>query len=1284
MDKKIKIISIFLALVLFFNFSIACKSGEFGTDEITEPTSEERVDSSAVNITYDGSRSLDFGEDWKFVLVNSGGIDDPAGEYENAQVPSFDDSAWRKLDLPHDWSIELAPVAGAGTGTDPGTGFLQGGLGWYRKTFILPASMEDKKISIEFDGIYMDSFVYLNGELLGNYHYGYTGFSFDLTELVYTDGLTPNAIAIKVQNPLPSSRWYSGSGIYRNVRLIVTNGIFVQRWGTFVTTPDLENTYKDDYANVNIKTDISNESGKTETVELVSRIIDADGKVVAQSNSDATVDGKDYTYEDDIRVDDPVLWSFDNPYLYILESDLVVEGNVIDTYITTFGIRYFKIDPNEGFSLNSEYTKIQGVNLHHDLGALGSAVNYDAILRQMKIMKDMGVNAIRTAHNPPAPEVLRAADRSGILLVVEAFDCWQTGKTTYDYGRFFNENSDMDIKEMVDAAKNSPSVIMWSIGNEIRNPDIETAQILIDAIKSIDTTRPVVWGSDGYRSIPDDNSPFHKILLLLDGVGLNYNTASSVDALHLKYPDKFIFESESSSSTSTRGIYQEADNLNTGENYTPGRMGPSSYDNNMASWTMSGEYGLKKDRDRKFFIGEFLWSGFDYIGEPTPYFNTFPVKSSFFGAVDTAGFQKDLYHLFKSQWTSEPMVHLLPMNWTDYEPGEEVQVWAYANVDTVELFLNGKSMGVRTFDQKTTVDGRPYLETTEATFDDKTMDDGPYPGSYTSPKGSAGKLHLIWNVPFEEGTLMAIATQDGEEVARDEITTAGSPYTLRLTTDDKAITANGKSLSFITVEVIDSNGVVVPGADNLINFTVTGGMIAGVDNGRQESIESFKASYREAFNGKALVMIQSTDIPGSITVKAESSGLLPATTTIYSIAETGEKEFISIEPVYIRTKKDEASVLPEMVQAIYTDGSIQSLPVQWNELEEDLNAICGIYTVEGQVSGESTKAEAIIAVYDIGAIESYSTVVTTGTAPVLPTTVRLVYNDGVDQFVPVIWGSIDPGDYESSGQFTVRGTVAETTVKAEATIRVTDDVVMDQNIASSESQLKPVADASYTGTIETLPASILDGNRTSGGWSNYYNKQETALLPAFSEARPNDWVSITWPNLQKIDNLTAYFLVSNMPQSIKVSYWNGSSFVQVSDVDITWATEQNPATTITFKLVETTQLRLDMESKSPGIADGFLRVLELEVISDVVTYNTTASLTDLKINGQTIEGFDSNKTEYSISVDAEMPEISAEVADNGRMAIVPPLILPGTVVIYAISEDGLTETTYYIDINLDN
>ena len=387
---------------------------------------------------------------------------------------------------------------------------------------------------------------------------------------------------------------------------------------------------------------------------------------------------------------------------------------------------------------------------------------------------------------------------------------------------------------------------------------VPMAKQLIADIKARDTTRPITIGSDRYRSVPSDGSAQDQIAKLLDGVGLNYNTAKSVDALHAKYPDKFFYESESSSETSARGIYQDPNLLNTGENYTPGKRLTSSYDNNLASWTMSGEYGLKKDRDRDFFMGEFLWTGIDYIGEPTPY-SVFPVKGGFWGAVDTALFPKDMYYLFRSQWTADPMVHLLPMNWTDHEAGEEVQVWAYSNVADIELFLNGKSLGKRSFDRKTTTSGKEYLETSEATGDDKN-----YPsGSYTSPNGGTGKLHVTWKVPFEKGTLEAVATKGGKVVARDQIRTAGEPAAIRLLPEKKAVAADGRSHGFVEAQVVDEHGVVVPGADDLLHVDVTGGTLVGLDNGRQESAENYKADHMTAFSGKALAIVRSVRARGA-------------------------------------------------------------------------------------------------------------------------------------------------------------------------------------------------------------------------------------------------------------------------------------------------------------------------------------------------------------------------------------------------------------------------------------
>ncbi|MBP0456802.1 glycoside hydrolase family 2 TIM barrel-domain containing protein [Streptomyces montanisoli] len=819
-------------------------------------------------------RTIELADGWRFALVNPAAATDPTGAYADAARPDFDDSGWRAVSVPHDWSIELTPTEK--DGTTSGTGFLPGGLGWYRTTFTLPRGLAGKRVCVEFDGVYMDSYVYCNGALVGHHPYGYTGFAFDLTEHLHTDPTTPNVIAVKVQNQLPSSRWYSGSGIYRHARLVVTGPVHVDRWGTVVTTPGLDAASAAGHAVVRARTDVVDATGGGTRVTVVSTVRDPRGHVVARTESALTTGASTTSATHEMTVRRPALWSCDTPHLYRLDTELRAGGKKVDSYRTTFGFRYATIDPERGLTLNGEPMKLQGVDLHHDQGALGSAINEDALLRQMIVMKSMGVNAFRTSHNPPSPEMIAVCERLGILMMVEAFDCWHTGKNRYDYGRFFDEWSERDIAEMVRAARNSPAVLMWSIGNEIPDSTSEAglamAQRLIDGVRAHDTTRPVVIGSDKYRSLPAAGSPADRMLAKLDGLGLNYNTAASVDALHARYPHLFLFESESSSETSTRGAYQAPEHLNTGENHSPGRRETSSYDNNLASWTISGEYSLKKDRDRRFFVGQFLWAGMDYIGEPTPY-DVFPVKASFFGAVDTAGFPKDAYHLFRSQWTDEPMVHLVPMDWTSHRHGETVEVWAYANVDTVELLLNGESLGVRRFDRKKTADGRAYLETTEPTGDDKTVTSGPYPGSYTSPTGSAGKLHLTWRVPFAPGELRAVARRGHRQVATDVLRTAGAPHAVRLSTDRREVGADGRSLVYVTADVVDAHGVLVPYAQNVLSFSVTGGRLAGVDNGQQESAERYQASTRTAFHGKALAVVRAGTEPGVLTVRAESQGL---------------------------------------------------------------------------------------------------------------------------------------------------------------------------------------------------------------------------------------------------------------------------------------------------------------------------------------------------------------------------------------------------------------------------
>ncbi|ULR55186.1 glycoside hydrolase family 2 TIM barrel-domain containing protein [Streptomyces deccanensis] len=991
-------------------------------------------------------RTVPLRDGWRFALVNPGGITDPTGEYADAARPGYDDSAWRQVAVPHDWSIELAPTTEHGTTS--GTGFFPGGLGWYRTAFTLQPSLVGKRISVEFDGVYMDSYVHCNGTEVGRHPYGYTGFAFDLTDLLHTDGTTENVIAVKVQNRLPSSRWYSGSGIYREARLVVTDPVHVARWGTYVTTPDI--TAK--RALVRVRTTVVNASGGTADVEVVSRVVDAHGRTVARTSSTVAVTGT-ATETHELTVREPRFWDFADPHRYTLTTELRVGGRTTDTHRTPLGIRTFRFDPDEGFHLNGTPHKIKGVDLHHDLGALGAAVHADAIRRQMTIMKSMGVNALRTSHNPPSPEMIEVCEDLGIVMTVEAFDCWRSPKTRYDYGRFFDEWADRDITEMVLAARNSPAVLMWSLGNEVSEftstSGLAMADRLIAALKASDDTRPVVIGSHRHRSVPAPGTPGDLILAKLDGLGLNYNTAKSVDALHARYPHLFLFESESSSETSTRGVYQEPERLNTGENHTPGRRGVSSYDNNLASWTMSGEYGHKKDRDRKWFAGQFLWSGIDYLGEPTPY-DVFPVKASFFGAVDTAGFPKDMYHLFRSQWTSEPMVHLLPMTW-NHQEGDTVEMWAYSNVATVELFLNGKSLGTRRFDEKKTLDGRSYLETTEPTGDDKTFTEGPYPGSYTSPNGSAGKLHLTWKVPYAPGELKAVARRDGRVVATDVLRTAGAPHAVWLTADRKFMKADGRSLAFVTAEIVDARGVVVPDAEHLLTFDVRGGSLAGLDNGREESAERYQASTRTAFGGKVLAIVRSGAEAGAVRVTARAAGL-----------RTGR---VSVRATPTRDRS------------------------------------------------------------------------TTPTAAF-----------GPDHPAPVTY---------------------------------------------------PRADASYSGRPDTLPAAMLDGDPATG-WSNAFFKAATALLPAFSGARPEDWVSVDWGRPGTLDRVEVSFTVDSghtLPEAVGVEVWDGGRYVPVEGAKTDWATVSDAPTAITFTPVRGSRVRLSLTSRHPGETRGAVRISRLDVLA---------------------------------------------------------------------------------------
>jgi beta-galactosidase len=764
---------------------------------------------------YNGLRGQSFNEGWKFYK----------GDTAEGQKTDFNDGGWVTLALPHDWSIfndfnEHSPAGHGG-------GCLDGGIGWYRKTFSIPSDYKDKKVFLEFDGAYMNSQVWINGKSLGTRPYGYSSFEYDLKPYLVYGG--SNVIAVRLNNNQPTSRWYSGSGIYRNVWLTALNPTHVDYCGMFVTTPSVSSSS----AAVNVKTKILNKSGLSQLVTLKTTLLDAKGNAVATHSSSAVKINADTnsTLSQDIAVSNPQLWSPSSPYLYIAQTQVIIGSSVVDTYKSTFGIRSFTFDPNDGFLLNGVNMKINGVCNHHDLGALGAAVNYRAIVRQLEILKAMGCNAIRTSHNPPDPGVLEACDRLGFMVMDEAFDVWETGKNKLnDYHLYFTDWAQADIQTMVLRDRNHPSVIMWSIGNEIQGPSVATAIKLRDWVKAIDASRPVTWASNNMGGQVEQD-----ITNLLDLAGYNY-FPKFYDEQHKKYPHWKMFGSETVSAVRSRGIYKTpADQkvLRGSDNQC------SSYDNGSDTGASNARQSYKDINSRKFMAGEFIWTGVDYVGEPWPYEGV--AKSSYFGIIDTCGFPKDIYYFYQSKWTTAPMVHLLPhWNWSS---DTNVAVWAYSNCDTVELFLNDVSQGVKT---------------------------------------TGDSLHLAWNVPWAPGTIRAKGIK-GNTVVYDQVTTAGSPAKVKLKPDRTSIIADGKDLVFIETNTTDANGVLVPNATNMVNFSVSGpGTIVGVDNGNAISRESYKGSSRSAFSGKCLVIVQATKASGSIIVTANSSGLSSDKVTISS------------------------------------------------------------------------------------------------------------------------------------------------------------------------------------------------------------------------------------------------------------------------------------------------------------------------------------------------------------------------------------------------------------------
>jgi beta-galactosidase len=778
----------------------------------------------------------------------------------------FDDSSWERVNLPHDWAIKGPFFKGPDAEVGGGMGRLPSpGVAWYRKKLDIPASDTGKSIFLDVDGAMSYCLVWLNGQLVGGWPFGYASWRVDLTPYVVPGG--ENQLAIRLDNPPESSRWYPGGGIYRNVHLVKANTVHVGQWGTFVTMRDVS----ENSATINLEVNIDNDSGDDIMVKAITQIfaLDVDGNktgdvVLTFAPLETLVAAGEKTrIEGSIALKNPRLWGpppTQAPNLYVAVTTLCHNYKVVDQYETRFGIRSLRFEPDSGIYVNGELIKIKGVNMHHDLGALGAAFNTRAAERQLEILREMGCNAIRTAHNPPAPELLELTDRMGFLVMDEAFDVWMRKKTPLDFHLIFSDWYEQDLRALVRRDRNHPSVIMWSFGNEVGEQytgeeGAAVAKRLHDIIREDDPARPTTSAMNWAK--PDMPLPAVQDVISLNyqGQGIRQSpefegtdrirTPPVYTPFHERFPDKVILSSETAHAMSSRGIYLFPVVQKISDIVRDGRGGDSKICHVSAYELHATDYGSSADKvfrsieQHPFVAGEFVWTGWDYLGEPTPYYSS---RSSYGGIIDLAGFKKDRFYLYQAHWRPElPLVHILPhWNWPE-RIGEITPVHVFTSGDEAELFLNGKSLGRK-------------------------------------KKGQYG-YRLRWDdVKYEPGELKVVAYRNGQKWAENFVKTTDKPAFLAASADRDEIRPDGEDLAFITVRVTDKNGLTVPTANSPINFEIGGkGEIVATDNGDPTNFVSFPSHEREAFSGLALVIIRSKPgASGSITVTAKSPGLKDA------------------------------------------------------------------------------------------------------------------------------------------------------------------------------------------------------------------------------------------------------------------------------------------------------------------------------------------------------------------------------------------------------------------------
>ena len=1238
------------------------------SDSNTQMSSEKET----VYVNQYGSkteRSQNFDDNWRFYF----------GDASGAEQPTFDDSQWRQLSLPHDYSIEQEYTQSG----EAESAYLLGGTGWYRKNFTLDKGMEGKEVRLDFDGVYMNATVYVNGHEVGTHPYGYTPFSFDITDYVKVGEV--NTIAVKVDHKTPSSRWYSGSGIYRSVYLTTTDKVHVDLNGVKVETPKLAEGSQD----TNIKTKVLNESDAEKAVTVTHTMFEkgTDKSVGTVTTEGKTVAaGQSVDMEATMNVKDAKLWSPESPNLYTVRTEVKVGEDVVDTYETEYGFRYFSFDTEKGFSLNGENVKLKGVCMHHDQGALGAEANRRAIERQVEILKEMGCNSIRVTHNPAASALIDVCNEKGMIVIDEFFDGWMYHKNgnSNDYATWFNKEieekneilgaedgmtwAEFDLKATVGRGQNDPAIIMWSLGNEIQEGTSggsgydEKAAELIQWAKEVDDTRILTIGSNAVKNaVGNPNNEHIQIgnqLTEAGGTsGTNYSKGNSYDSLHSKYPKWNLYGSETASAVNSRGVY-----TTKRSNVLDGEKQLTSYDKSAVPWGSVASSAWYDVITRDFVAGEYVWTGFDYLGEPTPANGTdagaktaWPSpKNSYFGIVDTAGLPKDSYYFYQSQWNDDVnTLHVLP-TWNEdslmKDSKGNVEVVVYSDAAKVDLKLNGKVVGTQEFEKKTT--------------------DAGY--TYQTVKGKSGhtSMYMTFEVPYEAGTLEAVAYNEKGEViekteGRSVVKTAGEAKKLKATADRKEITADGKDLVYVTVDVTDKDGNIVPNAKNNVKFDVKGGTLVGVDNGKQADHQSYQDDNRNAYNGSLVAIVQATDKAGEISVTASSKDLESATVKVTAKAseeaeETHIESFEYSRVFYVKT--GETPVLPAKIKANYSDGTSKEVDVKWGEITEEQTGKAGSFVVGGTAEGCNVSV-VVNMIDEVAALLNYSTTTVQNTKPTLPTSRQAVMPDGtiLSAAFPVTWEQKEASAYAKPGEVvTVNGTadVFGSNLDVTATVRVAEETIEIGDSVSGAAKLsQDIPEDKQSDTLEAIKnGSTTIGDNNDGGpnedcWSNWKNSVKNGDKDAE--------ITFEYATQQRIGEIVVHFSRDNgamkFPTAGTTEIYvseNGEDWEKVA-VEETIGAEKNRVKAYTYKIAPTTATFVKFKVVSPA-DNQCVGITEIELKQAVgkFTTNTTAKLAEVKIAGKAIPEAALSLSSYS-TPETDASKVEAKTADNAALTVLP-------------------------------